>query len=340
MKTWQLEQSGSIDNLRLVSRDRPVPGPHQVLVRVKAVSLNYRDLINLGGGLGPHARPDFVPASDGAGEVVEIGAGTTRFKPGDRVVGIFRQLWISGRYRMEHGVSDLGGAIDGMLSEYVVLGEEGLVPVPDPLSFEEAACLPCAGVTAWNAVVTRGATRVGETVLVQGSGGVALFALQFARASGAGVIATTSSDAKATRLKSLGADAVVNYQTHPDWEKEVLRLTDGAGADVVVDNGGPGTWSKSIQAAAIGGRVLLVGLLTGFDESKSGPVFMPIFMRETTVTSVHVGSREMFEDMNRAIQRHAIHPVIDKVFPFDQVREAYRHLQSGQHFGKIVVSAG
>ena len=337
MKRYQIDQQGSIDNIHLVDADYPRPGPHQVLVRVRAVSLNYRDLIIIRGMMGPLSKPGLVPVSDGAGEVVETGPGVSRFKTGDRVIPIFRQKWISGRYQLGDSSSDLGGGVDGMLTEYAVFDEQSLVTLPGHLSFEEGASLPCAAVTAWNAVVSRGQTQVGETVLVQGSGGVSLFALQFAKACGARVIATTSSDTKADRLRALGADEVVNYATHPDWELEVLKLTAGRGVDVVIENGGPGTWSKSIAAAAVGGKVLLVGLLTGIDESQSGPVFMPIFIRETVVTSVHVGSREMFEQMNRTIAQHQLRPVIDRAFPFDQVPEAYRYLESGVHFGKIVI---
>jgi NADPH:quinone reductase-like Zn-dependent oxidoreductase len=338
MKTYEIDRTGSIDNIRAVERTRPQPGFQQVLIKVRAVALNYRDLMNVRGTFGPLSRPRLIPVSDGAGEVVESGTGATRFKPGDRVIPIFRQNWISGRYEPAGASSDLGGGLDGMLSEYVVMAEHGLVQLPSHLSFEEGATLPCAAVTAWNAVVSRGCTRVGETVLVQGSGGVSLFAMQFARASGARVIATTSTDEKARRLRALGADEVVNYKSHPEWHAEVLKLTAGRGVDVVVETGGPGTWAKSIAAAAVGGRVLLAGLLTGIEETASGPVFMPIFMRETMVTSVHVGSREMFEDMNRTLLQHQLHPVIDKVFAFEQVHEAYRYLESGAHFGKVVIS--
>ncbi len=338
VKTYEIVTRDGKNTIALNNRDQPRPGPGQVLVRVRAVSLNYRDLIVLSGMLGPVSKPDLVPVSDGAGEVVQVGPDTTRWKPGDRVAPIFRQRWLSGRYVPTDSSSDLGGGTDGVLAEYIVLGQEGLVELPAHLSFEEGATLPCAAVTAWNAVVTRGRTRAGETVVVQGSGGVSLFALQFAKASGARVIVTTSGPEKAERLKVLGADAVINYKTSPDWAAEVLKLTAGRGADVVIDNGGPGTWSASISAAAVGGRVLLVGLLTGLDESQSGPVFLPIFMRETTVTSVHVGSRAMFEDMNRAIAHHHLHPIIDRVFPFDQAEQAYDYLRGGTHFGKVVVT--
>lgn len=340
MRFYQIEKQGSIDSITPANGDVPRPGPHQVLIKIRAAALNYRDLIVVGGMLGPLSRPNLIPVSDGAGEVVETGPGTTRVKPGDRVAAIFRQRWLSGPIQLSDTVSDLGGGMDGVLSEYVVLNEQGLVHLPAHLSFEEGATLPCAALTAWNAVVTRGKVRAGETVLVQGSGGVSLFAMQFAKASGARVIATTSNDEKAERLKVLGADEVVNYRTHPDWDTEVQKLTGGRGADLVVENGGPGTWSKSILAAAIGGRVMLVGLLTGIDESKSGPVFMPIFIRETMVTSVHVGSRAMFEDMNRAIAQNRLRPVIDKAFPFEQARDAYRYLESGAHFGKVVIKIG
>ncbi len=338
MKTYEIVSRNGTNSIQLTSRDEPRPGPGQVLVRLRAVSLNYRDLIALSGMLGPVSRPNLVPVSDGAGEVVQVGPGTTCWTPGDRVVPIFRQRWLSGPYVPADSSSDLGGGIDGVLSEYIVLGQEGLVKLPAHLSFEEGAALPCAAVTAWNAVVTRGQTRAGETVVVQGSGGVALFALQFAKMSGARVIVTTSSPGKIERLKALGADEIIDCKATPNWAAEVLTLTAGRGADAVIDNGGPGTWSSSITCAAVGGRVLLVGLLTGLDESQSGPVFLPIFMRETTVTSVHVGSREMFEDMNRAITQHRLHPVIDRVFPFDQVQQAYDHLKTGTHFGKVVIT--
>jgi NADPH:quinone reductase-like Zn-dependent oxidoreductase len=338
VKTYEIATRDGKNILVLAGRDEPRLGPRQVLVRVRAVSLNYRDLIVLSGMLGPVSKPDLVPVSDGAGEVVQVGSDTTRWKPGDRVAPIFRQRWLSGSYVLTDSTSDLGGGVDGVLTEYIALDEEGLVELPAHLSFEEGATLPCAAVTAWNAVVTRGKMRAGETVVVQGSGGVALFALQFAKASGARVIATTSSREKAERLKMLGADEVINYTTSPDWASEVLKFTAGRGAEVVIDSGGPGTWSRSIGAAAVGGRVLLVGLLTGIDESQSGPVFMPIFMRETIVTSVHVGSRAIFEDMNRVIAHHRLHPIIDKVFSFDQAQQAYDYLGTGAHFGKVVIS--
>lgn len=342
MQAYHLEQPGSVDGLLLREHPAPQPGPGQVLVRVFASALNYRDLMVLRGyAVGPALKPAVVPLSDGAGEVVEVGEGVGRFRPGDRVAAIFRQNWLAGEFTHEGGGADLGAALDGMLAEYVVLHEEGLVRLPPHLSYEEGATLACAGVTAWNAVVGKGRTVAGDTVLVQGSGGVSLFALQFAKALGARVIATTSSDHKAERLRALGADQVVNYNATPDWDAEVLRLTEGRGADVVVEVGGAGTLPKSVAAARVGGRVVLVGLLTqGRDTATVSELFLSLFLRDITLSSVHVGSRQDFEAMNRAIAQNGLHPTIDRRFPFAAAPDAFRYLESGAHFGKVVISHG
>jgi alcohol dehydrogenase len=235
---------------------------------------------------------------------------------------------------MADAVRDLGGGLDGVLREYAVFDEQGVVRIPDHLSYQEAATLPCAAVTAWNAL---GALRPGEVVLTQGSGGVSVFALQFARLAGARVIATTSDRSKAERLRNLGASDVVSYREHPEWSVEVLRLTGGRGVDLVVEIGGPGTLGESIRSAREGGRVVLVGLLTGFDADTRG-AFMSLFLRDTTLSSVHVGHRRSFEEMNCAIAHSQLHPVIDRTFRFDQAPEAYAYLMSGAHFGKVVIN--
>jgi NADPH:quinone reductase-like Zn-dependent oxidoreductase len=274
-----------------------------------------------------------VPLSDGAGEVIAVGEGVTRVKPGDRVMGIFMQNWVAGEPNLDHARAALGGTIDGMLAEAVVLHEDGLVPIPEYLSYEEGATLPCAGVTAWQALVTQGRMKAGDTVLVLGTGGVSIFALQFAVAAGAHVMATSSSDAKLERARQLGAADLINYRTTPEWDKRVLELTDGIGVDHVVEVGGPGTLEKSLNAVRVGGTVSLIGTLT------SGTVNpMMILRKSIRLQGIYVGSREMFEAMNRAMTVRQIRPVIDRVFSFDQTREAFKYTQSAAHFGKIVIA--
>lgn len=334
MRIWRFpEKPDGLDSLILRDEPMPHPGPGQVLVRVRAASLNYRDLGVAGGrsARGP-ALPNLVPLSDGAGEVVEIGAGVTRVKPGDRVAGIFMQSWIGGEIEPDHVASSLGGAIDGVLGEYVLFDHDGLVRVPAHLSFEEAATLPCAGVTAWNALYGGRPLRAGESVLVLGTGGVSIFALQFAHAGGARVIATSSSDGKLAQVKALGASDGINYRHHPEWHIEVQKLTGGIGVDYVVEVGGAGTLQRSMEAVRAGGQVPLIGVLTS---GEINPTTM--LRRNLTLRGIYVGSRQMFEAMNRAIELHNIHPVIDQVFDFEQAKEAYRRLQSQAHVGKVVI---
>jgi NADPH:quinone reductase-like Zn-dependent oxidoreductase len=334
MKLYEIVEPKSLDSLKLAERPTPKPGPGEVLVRVRATSLNYRDLVMVKGTMARMMKLPLVPLSDGAGEVVETGSGVTRLKKGDRVAAIFTQGWLYGPpYHGMYG-SSLGGGIDGMLAEYVVLREEGFVSIPDHMTYEEAASLPCAAVTSWNALVTEGHLHCGDTVLVMGTGGVSIFALQIALIHGARVIATSSSDAKLKRLRELGASDVINYKSNPDWDKRVLEITDGLGVDHVVEIGGPGTLPKSISAVKAGGIVSLIGILTG-----GGTVDpMPLLFKQARVQGILVGSREMFEDMNRSFAMHQVHPVIDKVFPFEQARDGYRYLESGAHFGKVVIS--
>lgn len=338
MRTWTLPAAGAIDNLRLVERADPTPGPGQILVRVRATSLNYRDLITVEGKYArTPPKPDLIPLSDGAGEVVAVGAGVTRWKSGDRVAGCFMQRWSGGEADTDAFATAMGGAIDGMLTELALIEEGGAVRLPDHLSFEEGATLPCAAVTAWHALVEVGGIKAGDTVVVQGSGGVSIFALQFARAMGARVIATSSQAAKAERLRAMGALAVIDYRAVPEWHAEVLRLTGGRGADIVVEVGGPGTLPRSFQAARVGGRIPVIGLLSGVGGAIDP---MPILRRNLRVQGVYVGHRQMFEAMNRAIDEARLRPVIDRVFLFSDAPAALRHMQSQAHFGKIVIRHG
>lgn len=333
MALYRFPRTGGIDDLTPGEAEIPKPARGQVLVRMRAASLNFRDLAVATGRYGRGApRPDLVPLSDGAGEVVEVGPDVTRVKPGDRVAGIFMQSWLGGEIAADDHASALGGAIDGVLAEYHLFEQDGLVHLPAHLSLEEGATLPCAAVTAWNALFAQRPLQSGQTVLVLGTGGVSIFALQFAHAAGARVIATSSSDEKLQRALALGASDGINYKAHPDWENEVRRLTGGHGVDHVVEVGGAGTLSRSIASTRVGGSVQLIGVLTG------GQIDPSIIMRaNVTVRGIYVGSRRMFEDMNRAIAFHRTRPVIDRVFPFDRARDAYRHLQGASHIGKVVI---
>jgi NADPH:quinone reductase-like Zn-dependent oxidoreductase len=333
MKVYEIQNSFGLDSLKVAERPVPKPGPGQVLLRMKAWSLNYRDLLVIKGQYNPRLKLPLIPLSDGVGEVVEVGAGVTRVQAGDRVAGAFMPGWIDGRPTEAKGKTALGGSVDGLLAEYAVLPGDGVVKVPAHLTDEEAATLPCAAVTAWNALVASGDIHAGDTVLTQGTGGVSLFALQFARLSGAAVIATSSSDAKLARALQMGAAHGINYKTNPDWEKKVLELTGSLGVDHVVEVGGAGTLPRSLKAVRTGGTISLIGILSGVGEVN--PV--PILMKGVRVQGIYVGSREMFENMNRAITLHQMKPVVDRVFPFSQTREALRHMESGSHFGKIVI---
>jgi NADPH:quinone reductase-like Zn-dependent oxidoreductase len=331
MKVIELQNTFGIDSLTLVERPEPQPGPGQVLVNLRAVSLNYRDLMVVKGLYNPKLRLPMVPLSDGVGEVAAVGAGVTRVKVGDRVAGIFMQKWLAGELTEAKARSTLGGGQEGMLTEAVVLHEDGVVHVPEHLSNEEAATLPCAAVTAWHALIVEGGLKPGDTVLVQGTGGVSLFALQVARLTGARVIATSSSDDKLARVRALGASDAINYKTAPDWDERVRQLTGGVGVEHVVEVGGAGTLPKSLRAVRLGGRISLIGVLSGAGQVNP----MPILMKNVRVQGIFVGSREMFEAMNRAIALHQLRPVVDRVFAFHEIREALRYMESGAHFGKI-----
>ena len=333
MRLYRLPQHTGIDDLTLAQAETPKPKRGQVLVRMHAACLNFRDLaVASGKYMMSKLPPNLVPLSDGAGEVVELGEDVTRVRVGDRVAGIFMQSWMGGEMEPADSTSALGGAIDGVLAEYVVFDERGLVHVPAHLSYEQAATLPCAAVTAWNALFGLNKLIPGETVLVLGTGGVSIFALQFAHMAGARVIATSSSDEKLARAQALGASDGVNYKAEPEWQDAVRKLTDGRGVDHVVEVGGPGTLQRSVQATRSGGSVTLIGVLT---RGTLDP--LAVFGGGCIVRPIYVGSRQMFEAMNRAIALHRIEPVIDRMFPFEEAREAYRHLKGATHVGKVVV---
>jgi NADPH:quinone reductase-like Zn-dependent oxidoreductase len=334
MKAMRVHQLGGAEGLRFDDLPEPSPGPGEVAIRVRAASLNFRDLLMLKGQYNPRIDLPFVPCSDGAGEVAAVGPGVSRFKAGDRVAAAFMPGWQGGEPTEAAARSALGAGGTGMLAETVVIPAEGVVSIPDHLTFEEAATLPCAGVTAWHALVTEGRIKAGDTVLIQGTGGVSLFALQFARLNGARVIATSSSDEKLRRALDLGASDGINYKTTPEWDKAVRGLTGGEGVDHVVEVGGAGTLSRSLRATRIGGRVSLIGVLTG---GSSEVNVLPVLMKNLRIQGIFVGSVEMFEAMNRAIALHKLRPVVDRVFPLEQTADALRHLESGSHFGKIVI---
>ncbi len=337
MKAYEIQQFG-IDELSLVEHDEPEPKPGDVLIRFHAASLNYRDYMVVSGTYNPRMKLPAVPLSDGAGEIGAIGDGVTKWKVGDRVMPIFAQGWLDGGSSEEKRRTSLGAGAQwqGVLREYGTFSEESIVRIPEHLSYEEAATLPCAALTAWNALTVSGRLKAGETVVTLGTGGVSVFALQFAKLSGARVIITSSSDEKLERARELGADETVNYRTREDWDAAVLELTSRAGADHIVEVGGSGTLARSLNAVRIGGHIAMIGALSGSGQ------FSPThaFMKAIRLQGVFVGSRCMFEEMNRAISLAKLRPVIDRTFGFDEVRDAFRHMGSGSHFGKIVVKIG
>ena len=337
MKAYELRPVQSLDSLARVMRDPPRPGPGEVLLRMRAWSLNFRDTLVARGAYGGPPRAGLVPLSDGVGQVEAVGEGVSRVRVGERVAGCFMQRWIAGEITPEATTSALGGAVDGLLAEYAVLSEQGVVRVPAHLSDEEAACLPCAAVTAWNALVREAGIKAGDTVLLLGTGGVSLIGLQLARLHGARTIVTSGSDAKLEVARGLGADSTVNYRATPDWDRAVLDLTGGRGADIVLEVGGAGTFDRSLASLRLGGRLCMIGVLTGV----AGPVgTAAILRRAIRVHGIYVGSREMFEEMNRAIEAGGLRPHIDRSFGFEEARAAYEHLASGAHAGKVTITAG
>jgi NADPH:quinone reductase-like Zn-dependent oxidoreductase len=339
MFAYPITQFG-IDHLQRIELPQPTPTPGTVLIKVHAVSLNYRDLRMVGGLYNPKMSLPRIPCSDGAGEVVAVGEGVTNVHIGDRVCGIFMQRWLDGPLTAERSKAALGGDIDGMLAEYAVLHDEGVVRFPDHLSYEEAATLPCAAVTAWNALHHAGEpanpAQSGDTIVIQGTGGVSIFALQFAKLLGAKVLGTSSSDEKLTRARSLGLDEACNYKQTPEWSKWVMETTSGKGADRIIEVGGAVTLSQSLRAARVGGTIAQIGVLSG--ASTADPLALtPILHKQLRIQGIYVGSRAMFEQMNATITKSSLHPIIDQVFPVDQVQQAFRHMESGSHFGKVVI---
>jgi NADPH:quinone reductase-like Zn-dependent oxidoreductase len=335
MKAYQLQAYNSLDTLKLIDLPEPTVGENEVLVQIRANSINYRELIIMRGGYDRNKKLPVIPASDGVGEVVDIGKNVTTWQKGDRVAGIFFQKWISGKATETQMNTALGGGIDGTLAEYVIFPEHGLVKIPEHLSYEEAATLPCAALTAWNTLKT-GRLIPGQTVLTLGTGGVSIFALQFAKLFGAKVIITSSSDEKLDRAIALGADATINYRTHPEWQNKVRDLTDGRGVDQVVEVGGEGTIERSLAAVCLGGYIGVIGVLSGFGTANFTPAIA--FFNQLRIQGIYVGNRQMFQEMNAAIELHRLKPVIDRVIPFSEAKRAYELLESGKHLGKIVIS--
>jgi len=335
MRAYQLLKYGAgIEALVKVDRPDPKPAYRQVLVKIAACSLNFRDLGIVRGTYRIRVPDNIIPLSDGAGEVVDVGAGVKRIKVGDRVAGCFFQRWSAGEPNPDVHSSALGGGIDGMLAEYAVLEEDGVVKLPKHLSFEEGATLPCAAVTVWYALVEHGKVIAGQTVLLQGTGGLSIFGLQFAHAMGVQTVVTSSSDEKLARAKSLGANYTINYKTVADWDKAAKEFTGGRGVDQVIEVGGAGTLTRSFGSIRVGGKISLIGGLSG-PATELNPGL--ILARRADVQGISVGSTQTFETMNRAIATNAIKPVVDKVFGFNEVHAAYRHMASGLHFGKIVI---
>ncbi len=334
MRAYRLDDFKSLDHLRLRDEDEPIPQRAEVLVRVHAVSLNFRDIAMLRGRYPVPHRKGLIPCSDGAGEIVEIGADVDDFKVGDRVMSVFHPRWFGGRLPANVSQYDYGSEKDGWLTEWKVVSRESLVRIPDSLSYEEASTLPCAALTAWSALTLVPPIRAGHIVLTQGTGGVSLFALQLSKAVGATVIATTSSATKAVQLRALGADEVVNYNEEPRWGARVRALTDGVGVDRVVEVGGPGTIAESLRAVRPGGEIASIGFLS---TESHGIDFFTLFASGATLRHISVGSREGLQDVARTIATAGIKPIIDRVFGFEETKEAYTRLESGLHTGKIVI---
>lgn len=338
MRAYRFDDPKDLESLRVRDEAMPTPQRGEVLVKVRAVSLNYRDLAVVLGRYVWDSVPDLVPCSDAAGEIVGVGEGVTDYKPGDRVISIFHPRWFGGRTPKGAAMQTYGNGVDGWLTEYKVVSQEAVVPLPDEISFEEGATLPCAATTAWTALSGATPVRAGSTVLTLGTGGVSIFAVQLSKAMGARVIATTSSAAKAERLKALGADEVVNYVETEAWGRHVRKVvTGGAGVDCVVEVGGPGTISESLRAVRPGGEVVIIGFLS---EENPGIDYFLLKGSNAVVRSIAVGDRAALEDLVRAWRDAKLKPVIDRVFPFEQAKEAFVHLRGQQHVGKIVIAVG
>lgn len=333
MKAWQIVSDGGIDALQLNEAAPREPGPGEVAVRMHANAINYRDYLTITDPVSRRLPYPRVPNSDGAGEVIALGAGVTGVKVGDRVASCFFQRWTDGQCSADAMASALGGALDGVLAEEAILRADGVVPLPEHLSYAEAATLPCAALTAWNAIVETGRTKAGDWVLLLGTGGVSIFALQFATMMGARTIITSSSDEKLEKARALGATVTVNYRNHPDWEEAVLEETKGRGVDLAVEVTGAKNLPRTVNATRIAGTIALIGAMHG------GTIDPALFMRRSIrMQGIYVGSRRMFLDMVQAVEAQELRPVIDTAFRFEQAREAYKHMQSQTHLGKIVIN--
>ncbi len=334
MQAWRYDSFDSIESLGLHEAAAPTPQRGELLLRVKAVALNYRDLAVLLGRYVQNAKPGLVPASDAAAEVIAVGEGVTAYKPGDRVISCFHPRWFGGAIPDDWVADSYGTGRDGWLCEQKVVSQEAVVPLPDALSFAEGATLPCAAVTAWTALMGPAPLRAGQTVLTLGSGGVSIFALQLAKAMGARVIATTGGPGKINRLRALGADEVIDYSATPDWGAAVRALTGGRGADRVIEVGGPATVNQSLQAVARGGEVVLIGFLSS---DNPGIDYFRLKGTGASVRAITVGDRAALAELVRAVSVTGLKPVIDSVFPFAEARAAFRHLEAGKHVGKVVI---
>lgn len=336
MKTIVLKDGFGIDKLTLTQAPLPNVGLGMILVKMKAVSLNYVDLLLVKGQLNPDIKPPFIPVSDGAGIVEEVGPDIQDFKPGDHVATIYIPEWIDGRYTPQNSKFETrpgSGSSPGQLVEYKTFSNNQLVKVPESLSFAESSTLPIAALTAWNALAY-GKTKAGDTVLLHGTGGVSIFALQFAKAIGARVIITSSDDNKLAKARELGADCLINYKQTPDWISDVFTMTDGEGADVVVETVGGSNLNKSLEALRLDGYISVVGFLAGVQSPIN---LISLNLKRAKINGLSVGSRQDFSDMLKAISANKIKPVIDRAFPLDQIAEAFSYLESGRHFGKIVI---
>lgn len=332
MRAYEIVSDGGVDALALNERSSPQPGKDEILIGVRASSINYRDLSTIEDPVSRGISYPRIPNSDGAGEVIAVGTGVTGFKIGDRVAGCFFQNWSDGRITATAMASAMGGSIDGILAEKAVLSEAGAVHIPAHMSFEEAATLPCASLTAWNCLIEQGGLKAGNTALFLGTGGASIAGLQIAKMVGARAIITSSSDEKLERARALGADELINYRQTPDWEAQVLEKTNGVGVDVTIETGGGGTLEKTIEATRIGGTISLIGVLTG------GTINPTSVMRKSIrLQGVYVGNRRMFEDMNAAFALNQLLPVIDQVFEFEDARAAFHAMRAAGHFGKLVV---
>ena len=336
MRALSVAEPWGLDQIQVIEAPDPTPGPGEVLVRMRAVSLNYRDLLMVQGmyARGPATGGPITPLSDGCAVVEAVGPGVTRVKPGDRVATMFFQNWISGPPTVEKLMSSLGSPIPGAGRELAVFSEQGVSKVPEFLTDHQVATLPCAGLTAWRALFEDADLAPGDTVVLQGTGGVSIFGLQFAHAAGLRTLITSSSDEKLARAKAMGADHLANYKTEPEWSKAVRAATGGVGADLIIEVGGGGTIEQSLKAIRIGGHVAIVGVVAGMG---GGFNTASLSGHSAKLQGLSVGSRDMFEAMCRAIELHRIAPVVDKVFPWTQARAAFAAMQGGEHFGKIVL---